>query len=400
MNKNKNNTASRRKLFPALMLISFLTGCVATPGLGPDTLHMESRHVAKGTDTSQKTSSAIKNYVIVDLDETAVTKINLYFPQHFPNQFKGAFGTGNSGRIGVGDELNIDIWEASGDGLFSTAQKKQSTITITVDQSGNIFIPFVGNVKAANNTVEQLRIIIQAGLQGKAVEPQVLVSMEKNISSNVVVVGDVNNPSKYPLPVRGMRLMEAIATAGGTREATFESIVTVTRGSKSATIRLDEVMGQAGNNIQLAANDYILVIHQPRTFSAFGAVGKSQLMPFKMEKLTLAEALAQVGGLRDNSADRGGVFLLRFEDASLATWLVKSGLGTGTYDAEGGALVPVIYRLDMRWAKSFFIARSFEMRDKDVLYVANHPTAELGKFLSMIVSPIIGTTRTVTSITE
>lgn len=373
------------------------------PGKGPDALDVELQQIAKGVymeDVNRQKKLRVHDYIVVDLDETAVDKINLYFPQHFSNQLKTVFGSGYSGRVGIGDLLNITIWEASSDGLFSTTDSKQSSIPVTVDQNGNIFIPFAGNIRAINKTVEQVRKTIQDGLEGKAVEPQVLVTMQQNVSNSVVVVGDVNQPSKYPLPVQGMRLLEAIASAGGTKEATFESVVTITRGKKIATLRLDDVMNQPENNITLSPNDYILVVHQPRTFSAFGAVTKSQLVPFKMEKLSLAEALAQVGGLRDREADRGGVFLLRYEDTSLTKWLVESGIGTGNYSVYAGSPVPVIYRLNMNKAKSFFVARNFPMRDKDVLYVANHPTAEFGKFLSMIVSPIAGTTRTVVDIAE
>ena len=47
-------------------------------------------------------------------------------------------------------------------------------------------------------------------------------------------------------------------------------------------------------------------------------------------------------------------------------------------------IVPVVYRLNMRDANSYFLARSFPMRDKDILYVANAPATELQKFLSLV----------------
>jgi polysaccharide export outer membrane protein len=56
--------------------------------------------------------------------------------------------------------------------------------------------------------------------------------------------------------------------------------------------------------------------------------------------------------------------------------------------------VPVIYRLDFNKPESFFLSQSFQMRDKDVIYVANHPAAELSKFLTLIVSPLLGAART------
>jgi polysaccharide export outer membrane protein len=49
-----------------------------------------------------------------------------------------------------------------------------------------------------------------------------------------------------------------------------------------------------------------------------------------------------------------------------------------------GNLVPVIYRLNLRQANSFFLARAFEMKNKDILYVANAPSDPVQKFLGLV----------------
>ena len=48
------------------------------------------------------------------------------------------------------------------------------------------------------------------------------------------------------------------------------------------------------------------------------------------------------------------------------------------------ALTPVIYRLDLRNAKSFFLAQRFPIEDKDIIYVANADLNELQKFFTLI----------------
>jgi polysaccharide biosynthesis/export protein len=58
----------------------------------------------------------------------------------------------------------------------------------------------------------------------------------------------------------------------------------------------------------------------------------------------------------------------------------------------GGNLVPVIYRLNLRDARSFFLAGSFAMKDKDILYIANSASDQIGKFLGLVglvTSPVI-----------
>jgi polysaccharide biosynthesis/export protein len=71
--------------------------------------------------------------------------------------------------------------------------------------------------------------------------------------------------------------------------------------------------------------------------------------------------------------------LLRFEPTGLVQQLVPSR------DLPSqGDLVPVVYRLNMKDANSFFLARSFPMRDKDMLYVANSPSDPVQKFLGLV----------------
>ena len=50
----------------------------------------------------------------------------------------------------------------------------------------------------------------------------------------------------------------------------------------------------------------------------------------------------------------------------------------------GGNLIPVIYKLDMCEASSFFVASAFAMKDKDIVYVSNAPTDPVQKFLSLV----------------
>jgi polysaccharide export outer membrane protein len=59
----------------------------------------------------------------------------------------------------------------------------------------------------------------------------------------------------------------------------------------------------------------------------------------------------------------------------------------------------LVYKLSLRDPKGFFMSQHFEMRDKDIIFVSNHPTAELGKFLQ-IIAPLISNYSTVSNITD
>ncbi|MTI42989.1 polysaccharide export outer membrane protein [Roseibium hamelinense] len=375
------------RVFTVLAVAAALTGCAALPGDGPAAINITSQDI--------ESEQSVADYTVIKIDSSNIETIKRYRPLAFANQFRGVGNGGSSTLLGVGDTLSVGIWEASPDGLFSDKDGGASTIPAVIDESGSIFIPYAGRIRAAGLSVEGLRQSIQQKLVGKAVEPQVLVTLNQKLSSTAVVVGDVGKPGVYPLPVRNTRLLDLVATAGGARQATFETVVTLKRGNRSGTTRLEHLIDYPENNVVISPNDNILLSHRPRTFSAFGAVKANQLVPFRTKSVTLAEALATVGGLNDNKADATGVFLFRFEDSDL----VRSVRPEVASKIAAHTQVPAVYRLNMRDPSGFFLARHFEMRDKDILFVSNHPTAEFGKFLQ-IIAPLISNYAVVSSVTD
>ena len=121
--------------------------------------------------------------------------------------------------------------------------------------------------------------------------------------------------------------------------------------------------------------------------TAFGATGANAQIPFVSEKMTLVEALAKAGGLQDLRSDPEGVFLFRFEPPRILSALGRPQLNSGP---DGSS--PVVYRLDLRDARSYFLAQRFPVEDKDIIYVANADLNELQKFftlLNTLTGPII-----------
>ncbi|NBN62711.1 polysaccharide export protein [Microvirga tunisiensis] len=360
-----------------LSLVLLAAGCSALPSEGPSAIGITSEQIS----TEQASvPSGVENYTVIDVSPSNIERLKNYRPLSFMNQFQGVGGGGSSALLGVGDSLQIKIWEASREGLFSGASGDGTLIPATVDETGFIFVPYAGRIQAAGQSVEGLRQTIESKLVGKAIEPQVLVVVSSKLSSTAVVVGDVAKPGVYPLQVRNTRLLELVAQAGGARAATYETVVTLKRGARSGTTRLEHLIDFPENNVLVSPGDNVLLSHRPRTFSAFGAVKANQLVPFRTKTVSMAEALATVGGLNDYRADAGGIFLFRYEEADLVRQL-RPDLAQ---KMAGQTEVPVVYRVSLQDPRGFFLTRFFEMRDKDILYVANHPTAEFGKFLQII----------------
>ncbi len=57
-------------------------------------------------------------------------------------------------------------------------------------------------------------------LAGRAIEPQVLVTLPTSVSNNVTVTGEGTAGARVPISERGDRLLDVIATVGGLKNNT------------------------------------------------------------------------------------------------------------------------------------------------------------------------------------
>jgi polysaccharide export outer membrane protein len=107
-----------------------------------------------------------------------------------------------------------------------------------------------------------------------------------------------------------------------------------------------------------------------------GATNKNSVVPFGRSQLSLAEALGQSGGLDDRLANPYGVYVLRYEDSALAPKL--GGNNVPDYLATGKT-VPVVYQFNLKNGDGLLLAQSFMMHDRDLVYVSDSPSVQIGK---------------------
>jgi polysaccharide export outer membrane protein len=158
-------------------------------------------------------------------------------------------------------------------------------------------------------------------------------------------------------------------------------MIQLSRGDRVASMPLEAVIQDPRQNVVIQPDDVVTVYFQPYSFTAMGATGSNNEHPFEATGITLSQALGRIGGLRDDRADIRGVFLFRLEDpAKLGSQLPPNARLT-----PDGKL-PIIYRLDLKDPGSFFVAQSFPMRNRDVLYVSNAPLADVQKFMNLVSS--------------
>ncbi len=248
-------------------------------------------------------------------------------------------------------------------------------------------MPYAGRIKVSGLRPAEVETRIVEELKGKAIEPQAVVTITRNRNNTVTVTGEVTSGALLPVSGKGDRVLDVIAAAGGIKAPAHESFVRLTRGEKTANVPFNTILADNRENVYVRPGDVLTVVREPQRFTAFGGTGRNELVPFDAAGMTLEQAIARVGGLLDHRADATGVFLLRFEPAPLVAEMLpeREGQIETSY-------VPVVYRLNLRDANSYFLARAFHMRDKDILYVANAPLTEVQKVFSVIgtlASPVV-----------
>jgi polysaccharide export outer membrane protein len=286
--------------------------------------------------------------------------------------------------VGVGDTLEVTIWEAPPATLFGTAApdtrittpistSRPSTLPdLLVGPDGGISVPFAGVVPAAGRPLRDIETEIVRRLRGRANAPQVLVRLVRNATATVTVVGEVAQSGRLPLSPRGERLLDVLAASGGSKAPVPLSTVQITRGGANHRMALADVIEQPRNNIILARDDVITLLFQPYSFTVLGASGRNDEIRFEAMGITLAQALGRMAGLADGRANPRGIFVFRWEKPT-----------------PDGAARPVIYNFDLKTPAAFFLAQQFRMSDRDIVYVTNSPVAELQRFVNILASTIL-----------
>jgi polysaccharide biosynthesis/export protein len=354
-------------------------GCSFFPVSGPSSLDIESGN------------SATVPYQLVKLSTESIDVL----AAHEPKGLAGAFTDQRPPSkivFGIGDVISTTVFEAAAGGLFIPLEagvRPGNFVTLPdqiIDNNGNISIPFAGLIKAAGRDNVQVQNDIVNKIKNRAIEPQVVVSLAQQRTSLISVVGSVNTPLRFAVPMTGAgdRVLDAITRAGGIAGPGYASWVMLERGGRRATVPFENLVMNAKNNIYILPGDRIYVYQEQQKFIAFGALGINTAgfaqseVAFDAWRVNLAEAVAKAGGLGDVQADPGAVFLYRQEPREVAQLL---GADMNRF---GGPLVPVIFQIDFRDPGGYFLATRLQMRNDDIIFVANAHSYETNKVLNFI----------------
>ncbi len=292
-------------------------------------------------------------------------------------------------RISIGDVITVTIFEAASGGLFIPSEagaRAGNFVQVPsqqVDSSGFIDVPYAGSVRVAGSTARAASAVIAKRLASRAIEPQVVLSLNERKGNNVNVLGEVNQPARFALDPGGVRLTGAIARAGGSKHPAYETIVSIQRGAQTYRSTLSSIVRNPSQNVEIYSGDTVYLSREPKYALIFGATaegnnGNTRKISFDNDSMSMAEGLAKANGLISTRADPRAVFVFRVEAKQ---YLAKIGVDVSAYDTHQ---IPTVYAVDLSTADGMFMMNQFNLRDKDVIVASDSASVDYLKFVNIV----------------
>lgn len=274
--------------------------------------------------------------------------------------------------VGPGDVLNITVWDHPELTIPAGSERSPSDAGNWVHNDGSIFYPYVGIIEVEGLKVTEIRDLITRRLSRYIEKPQVDVTVAAFRSQKVYVSGGVNQPGAYAVTNVPMRLLDAVNAAKGLSDNADWRNVLLTREGEEYRLSLKAVyeLGDRRYNVLLKKDD---VVHVSRDDDnkvfVLGEVKQAQALPMGRNGLSLAEALAESGGINELQANASGIFVLRRA-------------------MEEGERYIDLYQLDARNAAALILADEFTLAERDIVYVTAAPITRWNRVISQLMPTV------------
>ncbi len=264
--------------------------------------------------------------------------------------------------VGPRDILNITVWEHPELTIPAGEFRAAESAGNVVGEDGNIFYPYVGVVKAAGRTVEDIRAELTNKLSRYIEQVQLDVRVTAYRSQRVYVVGEVKQPGIQLVKDIPLTVLEAINGAGGLSSEADLRNITLTRNGNTYSINLLSLYegGNISQNVMLKHGDVlnvpdnslnkIFVMGEIASGSSsslsVGGVGGGRSILMNKGRMTLTEAISDAGGISQITSDAARIFVFR-----------------------SGIKKPEIYHLNAKSPDALLLADRFPLQPRDVIYI-------------------------------
>lgn len=286
----------------------------------------------------------------------------------------------------VGDIILVTIFESQTGGLFTSPQTATALggggnfVNLPrqpVDAGGYISVPYAGAIRVAGRSVIDIQKEIERKLATRAIEPQVIVTIAEERANTVSVLGRVSQAQAIAVNNTKLRILDAIARAGGVVDGEPNVDVILQRDGRSTKVSYRRLVADAQANLPVLPGDTIDVVRNTRGVNVLGATNTNIRIPFDIDYMTLSDVVARAQGLSDTRADAQSVFVVRLEDVDV---LRRNGVDVG----KRTGTVPAVYQVPFGSPAGLLLAQNFKARDKDIVFVSNAASVQVRKILDLV----------------
>jgi polysaccharide biosynthesis/export protein len=116
---------------------------------------------------------------------------------------------------------------------ISVTELSADLISYPVDGNGNIILPYIGKVQVAGKTISEITDEVKTALEPYIADPAVSVKM---INNYVSLIGEVQNPGKYPIYKDRLTIFQALAMGGDLTDFSNRQKIRVIRPTATGNI--------------------------------------------------------------------------------------------------------------------------------------------------------------------
>ena len=224
--------------------------------------------------------------------------------------------------IGPGDELQVKVWG-----------QIEANLRVTVDRSGQIYVPQVGEISVAGIHYGDLEPHLKSEISKIFKNFNVTATLGRLRSIQVIVVGDARYPGTYTISSLSTLVNAIFASGGPTPQGSLRHIQVRRDGAIITDFDFYDLLikGDKSKDVRLQPGDVLYIPHVGPLVAIAGSVNSPAIYEAKSDS-TLSD-LIEIAGNLSTVADTSKITIDRFVDHRARKTLEFP------YDAESRALV-------------------------------------------------------------
>ena len=274
-------------------------------------------------------------------------------------------------RLGAGDVINVTVWEHPELTVpVAGAVTNPEANGRLIRKDGTFFFPYAGTVEAAGKTIDEVRSVLTQRLAKYISSPQIDINVTRFNSQRVFFTGAFQRAQPQSITAVPLSLADALGNAGPDPLSADLSSLTLLRGGVSHRLDLDALARQGADlsRLFLMAGDQL---HMPfverKKVYVMGEVNLVRSLTFRLGFMTLADALQQSGGVRQETSKVSAIHVLRERPRAPDAYRVVD-----------------VFTLNANAVESLVLSDKFALLPGDVVYVSSAGITRWNRFVSQL----------------